>query len=349
MMSELTLHKQNPIDQNRLARLRSVIGAGPVLILTHDNPDPDGLASGKALGTLFKLAWGIPSRLVYSGLVARAENRAMLSHLTPEWEHADVLSDLERHSAVALVDTQPEAGNNSLPESYVPHVVIDHHQPVRAALKAVPYTDVRPEMGATASLAYQHLEAAGIEPDATLATAMFYGLQVDTRGLSRGTSPADEMIYVKLLDWLDRRRLIQVEQAGLPPDYFRAFSRALQAARIHGQAIVAYLGPMHRPDLMAEIADLLIRLDSARSALCMGSYGDTLHLSLRTVPLGRDAGMVIQEVVVPPGKAGGHGTMAGGQIPFAGREAEVLAAEVERHYLAVMGEGSDGIPLLAGL
>jgi nanoRNase/pAp phosphatase (c-di-AMP/oligoRNAs hydrolase) len=273
----------------------------------------------------------------------------MLNRLTPEWEHADILTDLERYSALVLVDTQPGAGNNRLPESYVPHVVIDHHQPVRAALSAVPYADVRPEMGATVSLVYQHLEAAGIEPDATLATAMFYGLQVDTRGLSRGASPTDETIYVKLLDWLDRRKLIQVEQAGLPQDYFRAFSRALQAARIHGQAIVAYLGPMHRPDLMAEIADLLIRLDSARAALCLGSYGDTLHLSLRTVPLGLDAGLLVQEIVVPPGKAGGHGTMAGGQIPLAGREAEFLAAEVERHYLAVMGEGSDRIPLLAGL
>jgi nanoRNase/pAp phosphatase (c-di-AMP/oligoRNAs hydrolase) len=348
-MSELTVHEQNPIDQNCLAQLRMVIGAGPVLILTHDNPDPDGLASGKALAVLFELAWGIPSRLVYSGLVARAENRAMLNRLTPEWEHTDVLSDLERYSAVALVDAQPGAGNSSLPESYVPHIVIDHHQPVRAALKAVPYADVRPEMGATVSLVYQHLEAARIKPDATLATAMFYGLQVDTRGLSRGASPTDETVYVKLLDWLDRGKLIQVEQAGLPKDYFRAFSRALQAARTHGQAIVAYLGPMHRPDLMAEIADLLIRLEGARAALCLGSYGDTLHLSLRTVPLGRDAGLVVQEIVVPPGKAGGHGTMAGGQIPLAGRAAEVLAAEVERHYLTVMGEGSNGIPLLVGL
>jgi hypothetical protein len=65
--------------------------------------------------------------------------------------------------------------------------------------------------------------------------------------------------------------------------------------------------------------------------------------------LGRDAGLVVQKIVVPPGKAGGHGTMAGGQIPLAGREAELLAAEVERYYLAVMGEGGGGIPLLAGL
>ena len=343
----MIIHEQNPIDQNCLAQLRAAAGTGPVLILTHDNPDPDALASGKALATLLEMAWGIPSRLVYSGLVARAENRAMLNHLIPEWEHIDALAGLEQYSALALVDTQPGAGNNRLPASHVPQIVIDHHRPFREALKAVPHADVRPEVGATVSLVYQYLEAAGIKPDPVLATAMFYGLQTDTRGLARGASPSDEVIYIGLLGLLDRRKLIQVEQAGLPQDYFRALSQGLQAARIYDRAIVAYLGPMHRPDLMAEMADLLIRLEGARAALCLGQYRNILHLSLRTVPLGQDAGLLIQEIVVPPGKAGGHGTMAGGQIPLTGQEIESLVTRIERRYLAVMGETSEGVPLLA--
>jgi nanoRNase/pAp phosphatase (c-di-AMP/oligoRNAs hydrolase) len=63
-MSHLIIDLPNPIDQKRLEKLRSVAGKGPVLILTHDNPDPDALASGKAFATLLKGAWNIPSRLV---------------------------------------------------------------------------------------------------------------------------------------------------------------------------------------------------------------------------------------------------------------------------------------------
>lgn len=117
------------IDRDRLERLRTIAGTGPVLVLTHDNPDPDALAAGKAFATLLKSAWNISSRLVYSGLVLRAENRALLKLLTPEWEHSDRLVALDQYSAIALLDTQPGAGNNRLPIEHIPQIVIDHHHP----------------------------------------------------------------------------------------------------------------------------------------------------------------------------------------------------------------------------
>ena len=331
-----------PPDKNLLNQLRSAVGTGPVLILTHDNPDPDALASGKALATLLKDAWNIPSRLLYSGLVLRAENRALLDLLTPEWEPGDILADLDQYTSVALVDTQLGAGNNRLPASYVPQIVIDHHLPVRETLGKVPYVDVRPETGATVTLLYQYLEAAGVVPDSDLATAMFYGLKTDTRGLSRGTSPFDTTVYLRLLSQIDRSKLIQIEQAGLSQEYFQAFSRGLLTAQVYEQSIVAILGTMHRPDLAAEMADLLIRFDRAQAVLCMGIHDQTLHLSIRTEPLGQDAGLLIQQVIVSPGKAGGHGTMAGGQVPLDGQKEEHYINEIVRHFLKVMGETGEG-------
>lgn len=339
-------YEQSKLDPNHLARLRAAAGAGPVLILTHDNPDPDALASGKAFATLLSSAWNIPSRLLYSGLVQRPENRAMLNLLTPEWSHSDVLPDLDQFSAVALVDSQPGAGNNRLPISDTPQIVIDHHHPLRETMGTVPYVDVRPEMGATATVLDQYLEAAGIVPDSDLATAMFYALKTDTRGLSRGASQTDEVVYIKLLARIDHKKLIQIEQAGLPQTYFRAFSDGLQAARVYSQSVVADLGAMQRPDLAAEMADLLIRLDGAQAALCLGRYEDLLHLSIRTEPLGQDAGLLVQQVIVAPGKAGGHGTMAGGQVPLSGQEVNHLIDEIVRRFLNVMKEEGEGESLI---
>jgi nanoRNase/pAp phosphatase (c-di-AMP/oligoRNAs hydrolase) len=52
----------------------------PLLVLTHDYPDPDALASAWALGHLAQ-AFGIETRVVYGGLITRAENRAMVKLL----------------------------------------------------------------------------------------------------------------------------------------------------------------------------------------------------------------------------------------------------------------------------
>jgi len=336
----------NPIDEGRIQRLREAVGPGPALILTHDNPDPDALASGKALATCFLELCNIQSDLLYSGIIARAENQAMLKILVPEWQPAEQFIYLSNYSSISLVDTQPGAGNNSLPDDIVPHIVIDHHHPIRDGLDIVPYIDMRPDVGATVSLLFQHLEAAQISPDANLATAMFYGIQTDTQGLSRGTSPLDQYVYFNLLGLLDREKLIQVERAGLSRDYFRAFSMGLQSALLYQQTIVADLKQMHRPDFVAEIADLLIRYNKAQAALCVGYHDQTLFFSLRTKPSGIDAGLLVQHIIVQPGKAGGHGTMAGGQIDLSGIKYNRTAAQLIDNFLNTMKESGEGEPLL---
>ena len=95
-----------------------------------------------------------------------------------------------------------------------------------------------------------------------------------------------------------------------------------------------------------EVADMLIRLDKARAVLCLGQYQGTLYLSLRTEPQGKDAGLLIQRIVFPPGTAGGHGAMAGGQVPLDDRRIEPLVARIKHRFLAEMEEMGAGGRLL---
>ena len=350
-MQDLKLSRQNPdqsinpINGESLRRLKVSAGEGPVLILTHDNPDPDGLSSGKALATLL-MNWEIRSDLIYSGIVARAENKEMLRSLTPEWQPDTKVQEFCTYSSIALVDSQPGAGNNSLPADIKPNIVIDHHHPIQSGMAHIEYIDMRPDVGATASLLYQHLEAAGIVPDNNLSTALFYGIQTDTQGLSRGTSWLDKDIYIKLLSLIDRQKLIQVERAGLSRDYFRAFNKGLQAARIFNQVVIVDLDKMHRPDFVAEIADLMIRLNDAQASLCTGYHEDTLYFSLRSKPDGYNAESIVQEIIFSPGKAGGHGTMAGGQFDLINLSYKNIAGELIKRFLSCMNETGKGDKLL---
>lgn len=346
-MHKTTLLVDNPIRLTDLSQLRQIAGAGPVLILTHENPDPDGLASGKAFAALLS-AWDIASHLVYSGLVGRAENRTMHQLLTPEWDYKTVLPDLHEYTATAILDSQPGAGNNNLSAGLIPDIVIDHHLPVRSESLSVPYKDIRAGIGATVSMVYQYLEVAQVPISADLATAMFYGLRADTNGLSRGATTTDGVIYVKLLDILDHQRLLQVEQSGLSRDYFQAFHDGLTNAQIVGKTITTYLGDMHRPDFVAEMADLLVRFEEVQSALCLGQYQNMLYFSLRTGLVEKDAGLIVQQIIMPPGKAGGHGTIAGGQYPLHGDDVRQVVAKLQANFLHLMNEQGTTTALITG-
>jgi hypothetical protein len=94
------------------------------------------------------------------------------------------------------------------------------------------------------------------------------------------------------------------------------------------------------------MADLLIRLEGAQAVLCLGEYNQTLNLSIRTMPLGQTAGLLVQQIIVEPGRAGGHGNMAGGQVPLQGQDYTALAARITGRFLGAMGEMEKGEPLI---
>jgi nanoRNase/pAp phosphatase (c-di-AMP/oligoRNAs hydrolase) len=345
-MKTLSVQCINPIKRNQLRDLRQALQNGPVLITTHDNPDPDALAAGKAINQLINGVWGIPTKLIYNGLVGRAENRAMLKLLTPEWMHIDACLDYSDFSCVVFVDCQPGPRNMVPFDKTLPMIVFDHHYPIVEETGRAIYADIRPIVGSTVTMIYQYLDAAQVNIDPILATTMFFGLRADTNGLSRGSSLEDGIVYVKLLDRLDQQLLLKIESAGLAQEYYQAFYQGMQNARVHGKAILVHLGEMHRPDLAAELADLLFRYESVHAALCSGVYKQVLHFSIRTGLLDQDAGLLVQSVIFPPGEAGGHGIMAGGQIPLNGEDVVSLVSELERRFLASVGESDRSRPLL---
>ncbi len=72
---------------------------------------------------------------------------------------------------------------------------------------------------------------------------------------------------------------------------------------------------MTQPDIVPEIADLLLRMDGKTWSLCTGLHGERIYLSLRTTKPRADAGKIMRRLVSPTGRGGGHGSMAGGWVP----------------------------------
>jgi len=282
-----------------------------LLILTHDNPDPDSIASAVALKHLVKERFGIQSRVAYGGMVGRAENQAMLRllkiKLSPVWRIR-----IPTYRYIALVDTQPRAGNNSLPERSKASIVIDHH-PLRRTTKAS-LVDVRPEYGAVATVLFEYLQACGCKISTPLATALFYGIHSETEALGREATEADTRAYLALFPLTNKKHLARIERPSLPRSYFNALGRSLVGASTYRNVVMARLGPVDVPELVAEVADLLLRLERITWSLCLAWHDHRLILSIRTTNTRARAGRLIQRLVGRRGRAGGHNMLAGGWV-----------------------------------
>lgn len=287
-------------------------GRGKVLIVTHDNPDPDSIAAAVALRHLILVKTGQDAVLTYGGVIGRSENRKMVELLEiPLVPIADL--KLELFNVVCMVDTQPQTGNNSFPEDQTVHLVIDHHQPKRD-LSDICWVDVREHYGASATILYEYLNNQQVSINTRLATSLFYAIKSETQDLGREWSKADREAYLKLLPLSNNRILFDIIHPQVSRDYFCAFRTALDNARLYGKILVFNLFKIENPDLVAELADFLLRQQGVEYVLGMGWFDGTQILSMRTINPDARLGAVIQKMVAGVGSAGGHGMVAGGQV-----------------------------------
>jgi nanoRNase/pAp phosphatase (c-di-AMP/oligoRNAs hydrolase) len=293
------------------ALLDAVDRPGPFVILPHDNPDPDALASAATLRYIVQQRLGKDAVIALGGIVGRAENRAMLTYLNINLVPVGEIT-FDREAVVALVDTQPGRINNSLPDGYVPTVVIDHH-PAYGELHRVPFYDLRQDYGATSTILTEYLRESRLEIETKIATALFYGIAAETQDLGREAKAADIHASQFLYPHTNKRRLAKIENARVPREYFRGFRDAIEEAMIYEKVVMSSIGDVRYPDMVAEVADFLLRLDQVEWAVAMGYYQGWLYVSLRTTNRDVNAGELLQKVLGSH-HAGGHDQIAGGRI-----------------------------------
>jgi nanoRNase/pAp phosphatase (c-di-AMP/oligoRNAs hydrolase) len=300
--------------EDRLEALIDVVkDEDRVLILMHDNPDPDAIAS--ALGLMYLLEHLAKKTTVigYAGIVGRAENRAMLKYLGIKLCAMGRIA-LQDFPCVALVDTQPGTGNNSLPSGVTPRIVFDHH-PFRTTSRKVPYRAIKPKYNVTASIITEYLIASQLELDPTLATALFYAIKSETEGLGREVGKIEARLRHYLYPKVDQRLLSNIENARVSREYFQIIHAALDRALVYGDAVVADLESVASPDVVAELADVLMRLEKVKWSFCFGAYNGDILVSARTIDRSNDVGTLMQSAFGELGAAGGHERMAGAKIP----------------------------------
>jgi len=316
------------------------------IVITHDNPDPDAMAGAAGLAFILQERVGLSTRLAYGGIIGRAENQAMARLIRPSLTPISRVA-IKPNDLVALVDTQPSHGNHSLGDARV-DVVVDHHP---AQDDEVPVPIVSERHGATSSIITVLIRAAGLIPPPELATALFYGVKTDTRALSREADEADRASY----DWLYPQRdpvlLDRIEHPMVPRRWFEAFHRSIERARIYGNVVIADIGDVYVPDIVPEVADRLSSLSGAKWSVAFGVWEAQIFVSVRTNDGRMNAGKrLISLLEGLGGSAGGHGMMAGAQVPLQAlnyREARRRVGEIVGRIRAEFGVAdTESVPLI---
>lgn len=298
--------------RKRSDQLLAAIDGQEVAIVTHDNPDPDAIASGWALHELLRNS-GTNARLIGRGAVVRAENLTMIRLLQPPLE---LVSRLPSPGiAVILVDCVPTGENHLLNGSPVnPLAVIDHHEPNGHRFR-VAYRDVRPSATATASIVASYLREQGIEPNRALATATLFAIRTETSGHDAQLSRTDRSIITWLSKYADHTKLAAIANAPLSRAYFSDLLLALENTFVYADAAICLLPQASGTEIVGEVADMLIRCEDIKRVLCAAAVGKDLIVSARTTPDGGDAVARLGATVRGLGHWGGHKHRAGGKIP----------------------------------
>lgn len=308
----------------RLSELGSAFPAhGPIWIFTHDYPDPDAMASAAALHLILREYFKRNSRILFSGSTARAENREMNKHFRFHTTSTERVRTGRKRAIPALfVDSQPWSGNIQVPPAARPIGVFDHHPLNRRTKSEGLFLDIRPGVGATASIMWEYLNACSIVPPAWLATCMCYAILTETRQFTRSFTPLDRQAYLALLGRADLKMLGRIQQAPLPQGYFASLQEGYAHTRFYGRIAWTHLESAPNPELISEIADQLLRLERMTWSFCTGVIGDQFYISMRSARRDSRCDRILKKVMGAQGSAGGHDRMSAGTMDWSGLSEE---------------------------
>jgi len=299
----------------RVWRLLNVLRGidGRLAVVMHDNPDPDAIASALALADIAQSV-GVEADACYYGDISHQENRALVNLLELDLCNLGPDDDVGEYAAVALVDHSRPGVNDGLDPDTAVDVVVDHHPP-RGPVRAR-FVDLRSDVGATSTLLAEYLDRLGMDPSREVATALLYGIRVDTRDFTREAVEADFEAAAFLHTHVDASVLERVESPSMNPEVLATLAAAIRNRDVRADVLTTGVGRIRDRDALAQAADKLLDMEGIRVTVVYGFMDETVYLSGRTRGTDVDLGEALRDALGAIGSAGGHADMAGAQIPL---------------------------------
>lgn len=317
-------------------RLSELEKFNDIVIQTHDNPDPDALASAYGLYMYFQDR-NCNAKIVYSGQteIKKSNLVIMIKECKIPIEYIEANTDL---GDVLLITVDCQYGEGNVSFLKAAHTcIIDHHQGEGLA----DYREVEPLLGACSTLVWNMMVKEGFDFDDSvlLGTAFYYGLMTDTGNFSEVTHPLDR----DMMDTIKfSKPLIKI---------FSNSNISLQELEIAGQALIHYdyddenhyliiYSKPCDPNILGFINDLALQVDKILVSVVYNELNNGFKLSIRSCTKEVKANELANYLTENIGSGGGHVEKAGGYVDkelfiktFNGQEMdEYLRERIQRYF-----------------
>ena len=289
------------------------IKSSDVVIRLHNFPDPDAIASAYGLQDLLLRKNGIESKIRYSGKIDRESTSKMVEILNIETEETNGNYSCTPHTTVILVDSQKGNTNTSC-DDCINVICIDHHPVYDSSCYS--YSDIRPDVGACASIITEYYQQTGIKMNSNIATALLYGIKIDTANLTRGVSSLDLDMFYYLYKKADLQKLTSLESSNLQLADLKEYMTAINNIKVIGPVSFANTGDDCHEALIAMISDFTLSISEIQFSIVYSIKEDGIKISTRSKSEKYDAGKITKAALEGLGSGGGHPFMAGGFVPL---------------------------------
>ena len=317
--------------KTKLEEMLECIANKHVYIQTHNFPDPDAIASAFGMQVLLSKR-GIKSTICYQGKIDKFSTKKMIETLNIEIKSISEIEEMNIDDEIILVDSQ--AGNANLRDTNATNIIcIDHHPSFGMA--DYRFCDIRPRVGACASMIAAYFLSNDIKIEKPVATALMFGIKVDTANLSRGVSNLDLNMFYSLYNLSDMDLINSLETSTLQFGDLTAYANAIKSIKVYDNISFANTGNHCPEPLIASISDFMLLIAGVNLCVVYSIKVDGIKISVRSDAGSFDAGQLTNDALLGIGSGGGHPSMAGGFVPFTESHEKVdeLIEHIENNFI----------------
>ena len=290
-------------------KLVDLLNGHRTYIQTRNFPDPDALGSAYGLQYFLKKQ-GIEAQICYDGSINTLSAMRMVAEFDIKATQFGDIKDMKEDDYIILVDGQKYNSNfTDLPGDEI--ACIDHH-PTFIECDYL-YSDIR-VAGSCATLIAEYYVKSETPMNKNVASALMYGLRMDTASLTRGVTQLDIDMFGYLYEHADNEKIMQLYINTMQISDLKAYGAAIENVDFVDGICFAYIPFECNDALVAMISDFILSLDEVTVCVVYAVRGNGYKMSVRSLLENVHAGKLISDALTGIGSGGGHAGMAGGVI-----------------------------------